>query len=831
MKKTILFLVLINIQLSFAQYSYSDWKDDNPYELYNKSHFQFINDSVGWIMPTSCRENNAIFKTIDGGENWFFTSKFDNADFQAWQKPFIFTDTYTGYYFSYKSNSGQYYKIWKTTDGGISWVENYNFPYHGYVENSFFLNGSRGWIVYERTSPSFQELLFTNDGGDSWSVIYNFHSTDDDLIFIKFFNESNGLFVKSRSNNSTLYKTNDGGHSWVNVYSWNTLVSSFKFISQNTGYVTVNGILNKTTNGGQTWTTYFMPGGRPVDKVETLGESFIMTTGTRGYPTWTTSLNVSTNSGATWIASTVPGYENQIFSIQILTPNKIYFTNLRYLLKTKNFGQDWEKIPIGPTHNLESLIYVQGGEPFAVGWKQDSLTLKYEGAIVSSPPLWRAKTIYIYQKLKCISAKNNSEIFIGGYDYKNGGKSIIYKCNNKGDSLEIKYSSSGQIVNSICFLDNLNGVAVGGLGMILKTSDGGDNWFEESSFTNEDLNIIIFNSQLGFIGGSSGILYRTSDSGSSWTQINLGTNKEIKSILIQNQNNIWLVGKNGLTMKSEDEGLTWYTINASSEFDFNFITMKDQLHLGIYGGKIVDNSALIKESHDGGFSWVYPSTSLQLKSINYFCKDFSGSKAWAVGDYGTVYSNTYSWVTPVELTSFNASISHTKVQLNWQTATELNNQGFEIQRKIENSDWFTIGFRTGKGTTTELTSYFYEDDISEINSDKLYYRLKQIDYSGTFSYSNEVEVITQPLDFALYQNYPNPFNPVTIIKYEIPKNSNVKLEIFDVLGRKVTTLVNEEKQAGRYKEEFDASVLASGIYYYRIVAEGFTSTKKMMLLK
>ena len=86
-------------------------------------------------------------------------------------------------------------------------------------------------------------------------------------------------------------------------------------------------------------------------------------------------------------------------------------------------------------------------------------------------------------------------------------------------------------------------------------------------------------------------------------------------------------------------------------------------------------------------------------------------------------------------------------------------------------------------------------------------------------------------EFTLYQNYPNPFNPVTIIKYEIPKNTYVKLEIFDVLGRKITTLVNEEKQAGRYKEEFDASVLASGIYYYRIVAGSFTSTKKMLLLK
>ena len=172
-----------------------------------------------------------------------------------------------------------------------------------------------------------------------------------------------------------------------------------------------------------------------------------------------------------------------------------------------------------------------------------------------------------------------------------------------------------------------------------------------------------------------------------------------------------------------------------------------------------------------------------------------------------------------------------KVNLNWQTATELNNQGFEIQRKLENSDWITIGFRTGKGTTTEPTSYFYEDDISEISAQKLLYRLKQIDFDGTVSYSDEIEVVTQPFDYALCQNYPNPFNPETIIKYEIPQISNVKIEVFDVLGRVVKVLVDEQKTAGRYEIKFDASSLASGIYYYRIKANEFVQTKKMMLIK
>jgi photosystem II stability/assembly factor-like uncharacterized protein len=820
--------VCVLIQSSFAQYYDYQWKDDNPYELNYSSYFQFINDSIGWIMPTNYA--SAIFKTTSGGKNWFCASGLE-AGFQAFQTPFVFTDKDTGYYFSYKYNSGQYFKILKTTDGGSSWAENYTFPYNSNIRNSFFLNGSKGWVLNERYNPNYtMELLMTSNGGVDWSVIYNFQDWGGNVSFITFFNEYSGLLIRSDYNISVLYKTADGGHTWSNIYSWNTPVSSSKFISQNTAYVTVNGILNKTTDGGHNWTTLLIPGGNPVSRVQVFGNSLIVATGTIGYPSWITTFNISTDDGINWNNYSVSGYDSQIYTIQILNPYRIYFTNLRYLLETKDLGQNWVKIPIGPIHNLESLIYVSGGEPFAVGWKYDSLSLKYEGTIICSPPTWRAKTTYQDQKLKCITAKNNFEIFIGGYDYSYGGNSIIYKCNNHGDSLELKYNSGGQIINSICFLDNLNGVAVGGLGMLLKTSDGGENWAQGSVMTNEDLNVITFKYQLGFIGGSGGILFRTVDGGSIWTQINLGTNKKIKSILIQNQNIVWLVGNDGLIMKSEDAGQSWITINVSEEYNFNFITLQDQLHIGIYGGKKSDNSSIIMESHNGGLSFGFEATSLQLESINCVHKDINGSKAWAIGDHGTIYY-TADWFVPVELTSFTASLNQSKVNLYWQTATELNNNGFEIQRKLENSDWITIGFKKGKGTTSEQTDYSYIDDISGVSAKKLMYRLKQIDYNGSFKYSDEIEVVTLPLQYNLFQNYPNPFNPNTVIKYEIPQNSFIKLEVFDLLGRQIKTLVNEMKPAGRYEIEFDASSLSSGIYIYKISGNNFNQSKKMILLK
>ena len=187
-------------------------------------------------------------------------------------------------------------------------------------------------------------------------------------------------------------------------------------------------------------------------------------------------------------------------------------------------------------------------------------------------------------------------------------------------------------------------------------------------------------------------------------------------------------------------------------------------------------------------------------------------------------------VVPVELTSFASSLLNGDVKLEWSTATETNDMGFEIQKRNGNNEYQKIGFVPGHGTTTESYKYSYTD--SKIASDNYYYRLKQIDLDGTFQYSNEVSVnISIPLEFALKQNYPNPFNPTTKINYQIPKASFVTLRVYDVLGKEVATLVNEEKSAGSYEFQFDGSELSSGIYFYKLNAGSFTQINKMTMIK
>ena len=187
---------------------------------------------------------------------------------------------------------------------------------------------------------------------------------------------------------------------------------------------------------------------------------------------------------------------------------------------------------------------------------------------------------------------------------------------------------------------------------------------------------------------------------------------------------------------------------------------------------------------------------------------------------------------PVELTSFTATNLNNHIRLNWSTATETNNFGFEVQRKEISSDWQKIGFVTGHGTSTETNSYEYVDDISPLSFGSYLYRLKQMDFDGSFEYSHEVLVTNiTPYTFLLEQNFPNPFNPNTVIKYSIAQTGVVTLKVYNILGKEITTLVNERKEAGNYEVTFDASELATGIYLYSIQSGDFSSIKKMLLLK
>ena len=202
---------------------------------------------------------------------------------------------------------------------------------------------------------------------------------------------------------------------------------------------------------------------------------------------------------------------------------------------------------------------------------------------------------------------------------------------------------------------------------------------------------------------------------------------------------------------------------------------------------------------------------------------------------------------PVELTSFTGFANNNVVNLIWNTATEVNNYGFEIERQMTNDKnghsslvnglWGAIGFVKGNGNSNSPKNYSFTDN-SNLSPGKYSYRLKQIDNDGKFEYSKVIDVaFNAPKEFSLNQNYPNPFNPATTISYSIPKAEHVTLKVYDELGKEVSSLVDENKEAGNYMVQFNgqqttsSKQLSSGIYFYRLTAGDFTDVKKLMLLK
>ncbi len=284
-----------------------------------------------------------------------------------------------------------------------------------------------------------------------------------------------------------------------------------------------------------------------------------------------------------------------------------------------------------------------------------------------------------------------------------------------------------------------------------------------------------------------------------------------------------------------------------SAFSSAFLEFDSDFH--IYSGS--QDQGLTDISVDGGATWtnVYSIIGLDDRAVH---KSFDIT-AIAAGKSNVqvrfTFANTgWNWfwvidnvtlygtgVIPVELTSFAANSVNGKVVLDWSTATETNNSGFAIERSSDNTSFEQISFVSGNGSSTEKHNYSFTD--ASAVTGKYFYRLKQVDFDGSVSFSNTVEVeVGVPAEFSISQNYPNPFNPSTTIKFAVPVESNVTISLFNTLGQQVANVVKGNFTAGSHEYNFNASSLSSGIYFYTIEANGvngknFTATKKMTLMK
>ena len=271
---------------------------------------------------------------------------------------------------------------------------------------------------------------------------------------------------------------------------------------------------------------------------------------------------------------------------------------------------------------------------------------------------------------------------------------------------------------------------------------------------------------------------------------------------------------------SDADGLAGFTYGLSLEAN----------NMGINtSGNNYQYTAVVKRNTGGGNTWAWSNSNHVTTGGNGSnpvpqCQGYTSFSDFAIG-------GNQDNLLPVELSNLTSAISGRDLLLSWSTGTEINNSGFDIERKSTTGGWSKIGFVAGHGTVNTPNSYTYTD--ANLSSGKYNYRLKQIDFNGNYKYynlSNEV-IIGTPSKYVLTQNFPNPFNPSTSISYEIPATNFVSLKIYDMMGKEVANLVNGTQEAGFYTVKFDASKLASGVYFYKLQANDFTATKKLMLMK
>lgn len=368
-----------------------------------------------------------------------------------------------------------------------------------------------------------------------------------------------------------------------------------------------------------------------------------------------------------------------------------------------------------------------------------------------------------------------------------------------------------------------------------KSTDFGDTWTTISSNfgpASAPCDIAVFpGTQTILIGDNGTGIFRSTDYGVTWTQTYF-TGGEIPTVSVDptHPGVAWATkwGGGGGLLKSTDYGASW-----TPQAGFTGISMWG-VHVEQTDGNVVMAGCYSCgtgwRTRNGGLTW----TTISTPSNNYQNMVVDSLTQFTIQGNG-IYKLESNYFIPVELTSFTADIINNQVILNWNTATELNNYGFEIERSLDNNNFEKIGFVPGFGTTTEQKSYTFR--VTEVPAATQYYRLKQIDYDGTFTHSNSVEVDgIYPTEFALLQNHPNPFNPSTSINFTLPVESNINLRLYNMLGQEVENLFSGDLQAGTHQVDFIANSLASGAYVYVLEANGingksFRESKKMMLMK
>jgi photosystem II stability/assembly factor-like uncharacterized protein len=493
--------------------------------------------------------------------------------------------------------------------------------------------------------------------------------------------------------------------------------------------------------------------------------------------------------------------------------NRIYLLIVCSLITFQSAAQ-WVQQNSGTTKGLYTVHFLNDNTGWIAG--EDGTILKTTNAGEN----WFTQSISTLDNIRSIFFTDSINGWIALYEWTPFRHGSIYHTTNGGTSWFSQLTVIDFALLSLFFTDDLHGWVVGTNGIMYRTTNGGNNWQYIPNFTDGWLYSVRFvNSNVGWIAGDLlGQIAKTTNGGSSWFMQNIPTFYYLIDVYNVDQNFGWAVGYGGAIIRTTNGGSNWLTQSSGVTTE-----LRDIHFVNANYGWVAGFGGAILHSYNGGNSWIQQNsyTGTDFYAVA-FVDELTG---WVVGNNGTILKTNNGGI-PVELVSFNYTIESRNVILQWTTVTETNNMGFKILR-----DGSEIGYAAGSGTTTEPREYSFED--TEIQSGSYLYELIQIDFDGTSQKVGELEVTVDnmPLEYMLEQNYPNPFNPNTIIGFALPGTVKIKLSVYNTLGENVVVLEEGFRESGYYQTEFDGGNLPSGIYFYTLSSDNFSSTKKMILLK
>ncbi len=728
-----------------------------------------------------------------------------------------------------------------STDGGNKW-RTANSPVTSVLLNVHSYNGQ---VVV--ASGYNGVILLSTDRGINWMQVAS--GVGGDLWEIKMLNDTLGWACGS---GASLLRTTNAGVTWHSINTGHVSFNywTFDFLSEELGFVGGNGgNILKTIDGGITWTLMQTGSGQSIYRLRATDSLHIVAGGSQGLVSYTF------NGGNSWNYS----YTGAVVDGMVFLNDSVGYvagSSDFYLYKTNDGGVTWGTLylglnpywimfvndSIGYTSGLKLGVRksVNGGnhwrqliinDDFKSVWSLSENTSLAVGKYFTIDGLYKTiddgmtwKSVFPDQDgdlgLSCIFFIDSVTGFVGtNFNVR------IYKTTDAGESWSRKNVTgvTGLTfpVRNIFFINHFVGWAVAGGGALLKTTDGGENWLTLNNSMYGKA-IQFWDTLNGYILSSK--LNRTTDGGLTWSSSILPGINASDDFYFHNEFKGWLTSFNTL-YQTTNSGNSWYLIPNIGGFNFGYFNWLTKTRCFLVGTKTY-------YSIDSGSTWMDITESLGGLKINRMHSS-NASSGYAVGDLGLIIKYFDSAYIPVELLSFKATIiNENNVNLQWTTASEINNNGFIVERKDEKGDYEQIGFVTGSGTTIKPQNYFFED--KNLGRGIYKYKLNQMDYNGKNNLLDELEIKIDIISdiFELYSNYPNPFNQKTIITFSTSISENIKLKIFNLLGEEIATIFNDVVEAEKkYSIEFDGEKLSSGIYYCVLTQNKKRKSAKMIHLK